>query len=49
MLEPIVAGVFLLAASGVAMLDAAPVRAVLYAAAQRRRRRRSLRPAACES
>jgi hypothetical protein len=49
MLEPIVAGVFLLTASVVAGLDTAPARVILYAVAQRRRRRRSLRPAASES
>jgi hypothetical protein len=43
MLEPLVAGAFLLAATTVAALDTAPARAVLYALAQRRRRRRHLR------
>ena len=49
MLEQLVAGTLLLAASVVAGLDTAPARAVLYVLAQRRRRRRQLRPAASES
>jgi hypothetical protein len=49
MLEPLVAGALLLAASMVAGLDTAPARAVQYALAQRRRRRRQLKPAASES
>jgi hypothetical protein len=40
MLELFVAGAFLVAASAIAVLDAAPARAVFYSLARRRRRRR---------
>jgi len=40
MLELVVAGAFLVAASAIAALDTAPARAVSYSLARRRRRRR---------